>query len=136
MNLSSHCLSPLGSRLPCCLVGLVACALLGACTTNRPVWTTDPAQLTSIVKAGDHVSCTLNNYSRVEFKVTAVEPAALVGNSRHVPVADIAWIEIRRFDGGKTALFCVASVVAIAGLLVIGSNLGLGLDDAPVYLYP
>jgi hypothetical protein len=125
MNTSRSFLSGIPARLRCCVAGLVACAFLNACTTMQPVAAADLGKVTSIVNAGDRVACTLRDGSRVAFKVTAVEPAALVGDSRRVPVAEIAQMEIRRIDTGKTVLLCVVIVGAAVAIGAAASSPGL-----------
>ncbi|HUL54335.1 MAG TPA: hypothetical protein VLT83_13095 [Opitutaceae bacterium] len=127
MITSRHAPSAFAARLRCCLAGLTACAFLNACTTMQPVASADLAKLTSLVKAGDKVACTLRDGSHVAFAVTAVEPAALVGASRRVPVAEIAGIEVKRLDTTKTVLLGVVIVGAIAGLAAAAAHpLGTG----------
>lgn len=126
MNPSHQSLTRFTARLQRCLAGLVACAFLSACTTMRPVATADPAKLPSLVKAGDDVACTLRDGSHLAFKVVAVEPAALVGVSRRVPVADIAQLKIKRIDTGKTVLLCVGIVAAAVGIAAAFYRPGLG----------
>jgi len=121
MKTSRHSPSAFAARLRYCLAGLVACAFLNACTTMQPVATADLVKLPSVVKAGDDVACTLRDGSRLAFKVTAVEPEALVGASRRLPVADIAQLEIKRIDTGKTVLLCVVIVGAAVGIAAAAS---------------
>jgi hypothetical protein len=127
MNSARQFHSCFTTRLQRCLAGLVACAFLNACTTMRPVATADLAKLPSIVKAGDDVACTLRDGSHLAFKVAAIEPEALVGASRRVPVADIAQLEIKRIDAGKTVVLCV---------LIVGAAVAIGAAAAPRFSGP
>ena len=118
------------SALQIRFVGFVACALLNACTTMHTVPTVDVARLTSIVKVGDTVNCSLRDSTEVSFKVTQVEPGTLVGESRRLPVADIASVEIKRFSAGKTVLLGVGLVAV--GVVAYGlSNLAFMPSDIP-----
>jgi hypothetical protein len=54
------------------------------------------------------------------FKVTAVEPGVIVGDSRRVALADIVRIDIIKFSGRKTAA-AGATVVVAAALVLVGT---------------
>ena len=72
--------------------------------------------LTFAVQVGDQADCTLTDGTHVQFKVTAVEPAALVGSTRRVAAAEIVNLEIKRFDAVKT----LGAVAVVAGAVAIG----------------
>jgi hypothetical protein len=77
--------------------------------------------LISAVEVGDQVDCTLTDGTHVQFKVTAVEPVALVGGNRRVAAADIGRLELKRFDALKT-IGAVAVVAGAAALSVSSAH--------------
>jgi hypothetical protein len=115
------------SKLPLWFAALLACALLNACTTTRSIPAWDFVQLTSIVKPGDDVDCTLRDGTHAKFKVTSVAPDALYNGPTRVPVSDIGHIDAKRFSAGKTTLAVVGGVVLAAGIgLAAGGMGGMG----------
>lgn len=71
---------------------------------------------------GDQVNCKMSDGTQKAFIVTAVEPATLVGENVRVPVADIMFIEVTRFDGTKTIKETgkfVGSVVLVTGVIAL-----------------
>lgn len=104
----------------------MAATLLGACTTMQSVQTADLAQLTSIVKVDDTVTCTLRNGSTTTIKVTSVETDALVGGTQRVAVADVTGAEIKRVDTTKSVLLGLAVVAGVAVAASAGGGGGGG----------
>jgi hypothetical protein len=102
------------------IAGLVACTLLNACTTTRPLAAAELVHVSTLVQVGDTVACALRDGTSKTFKVTAVEPAALSGKNVRLAVEDIAHISIRRFSAKKTLIFS-ATVVGI-GLLMMATH--------------
>lgn len=109
---------------------VLSAALLGGCTSVKPVNTYDIARLPTLVKSGDRVDCILVDGSKVRLTVIRTEPDALVSNERRVPVATITHAEIRRLSPGKTILLVAG--VAVAGAAAYGlSNLAFFPAMAP-----
>lgn len=92
---------------------LLACS---GCTTMQTVPPSALVNLTSAVQVGDQADCTLTDGTHLQFKVIAVEPAALVGGSRRVAAAEIVHLELKRFDAVKT----LGAVAVVAGAAALG----------------
>ena len=96
---------------------MICLALLSSgCTTVQTVPPSALVCLPSVVRVGDRVACTLADGSHLQFEVTAVEPAALVGGTRRVTFAEIVHLELRRFDACKT----IGAFTVIAGAAALG----------------
>ena len=90
--------------------------LLSGCTTMQIVPPSSLVNLTSAVQVGDQADCTLTDGTHVQFKVTAVEPAALVGDTHRVATAEIVHLELKRFDAVKT----FGAIAVVAGAAALG----------------
>ena len=68
-----------------------------------------------------------------QFRVTAVEPDALVGNDVRVACSDIGILQVERTDPAQTNVAVWVTVgVILTGLLIYGlSHMGPGFTDAP-----
>jgi hypothetical protein len=103
--------------------GLICLSLLWTgCTSTRFQSAAQGANVAAEVRVGDRVECKLQDGSKQGFVVKTVEAGALVGESIRVPIADIASLEITRFDGKKTMVEAgkvVGGVVLISGLLAL-----------------
>jgi hypothetical protein len=96
---------------------IVSVALLfSGCTSMQTVAPSGLGNLTAVVRVDDQVDCTLTDGTHVQFKVTAVEPAALVGGTRRVATAEIVHLGLKRFDVVKT----VGAVAVVAGAAALG----------------
>lgn len=107
---------------------LEAISLLGlsACTSLHITAVPISSAQTLEVKAGQRVRVTGKLGDRTHFRVTAVESDALRGANHHVRFADIALLEVRRFDKRKT----VVLVTAVAGLVLIAvAQVAHGYDE-------
>lgn len=94
-------------------------ALLGSgCTSTRFVSTAGSTDLTTRIHPGDRVDCRMPDGTTKSFVVTAVEPAAVVGDSIRLSTAEISYIEVTGFDGKKT-LKAAGGVAVIAGLVAV-----------------
>jgi hypothetical protein len=105
-------------------IAIVICLslLFSGCTSTRFHSPSQGANLSAEIRVGDKVDCRMNDGTQKVFTVTAVEPAALVGESVRVPVADISSIEVTRLDGTKTIKETgkvVGGVVLLTGLLAL-----------------
>lgn len=101
------------------VAGVLACSLLGACTTTQVVSWPQPGDITQYVKPGDTAKFTLRDNSAITLKVKEVTPEAVTGESHRVFMKDVAKVEVVRFSKGRTALVVVA-VAATAGGLAYG----------------
>jgi hypothetical protein len=77
------------------------------------------------VTVGEEVSVTRVDGQKLRFKVTAVEPDALVGTQVRVRYQDIAKLEVRRHDRNETGTV----VAVVGGALVLA--LGYALSHIP-----
>jgi hypothetical protein len=75
-----------------------------------------PSQLPA-VKPGETVVLTTRSGQTQSFEVTAVEADALVGKNIRVPYADIATLNVRRFNSARTGI--VAIVVGAIALIAV-----------------
>lgn len=101
--------------------------LFSGCTSTRLHHPSAGANLLAEVRVGDQINCRMNDGTDKAFTITAVEPAALVGEAGRVPLADISFLEVTRFDGKKTILqtgkvvgAVVICTAALAGLGLMG----------------
>ena len=105
---------------------LVAMSFVGtsACTSMQSVQMPGATQVPAVA-VGEEVSVSRVDGQKLKFKVTAVEPDALVGAEVRVRYQDIAKLEVRRHDRNETG-----TVVAIvSGALVLA--LGYALSHMP-----
>lgn len=109
-----------GSRWRQPLVSFAATAVLAAsgCSSLQVVPVEQPAGRLPAVHAGEQVQVTRHDGRKDAFRVTAVEPDALVGKDVRVPYADIAVLKVRRADEGHTALI-VSTVAGVVLALVV-----------------
>ena len=105
-----------GSRRLIALV-LVA-ALLGACTTSRPIDIGAGTDLAAGVKPDDYVEITTFDGQELAFKVLRVEPEALVGEGVRVERAEIETLEVTEPSLGRMA--AVIGGTGLAVFLIIG----------------
>jgi hypothetical protein len=90
--------------------------LLMSCTALEGVTIPGTATPRALVTAqvGDKVVVTTKAGEKKTFRVTAVEPDALVGKNVRIAYADMSTLSIKQVRAGKTALVVVAVVLAIA----------------------
>ena len=108
---------------------------VSGCTTMQSVplpgsgATAGPIAPALAVHVGDQVRVRTTSGQILEFKVTALEPGALVGGNLRVTHDQIAGLEIKRTDKRATALTVVVVVIAVllvgAGAAVAQSGIGL-----------
>jgi hypothetical protein len=106
---------------------------LAACTSLQGVpMPPDPGK-TPAVKVGEKVEVTKKNGDIVQFRVTAVEPDALVGKDVRVAYSDIGILQVERTDPAQTNVAVWVTVgVILTGLLIYGlSHLGALSSDSP-----
>jgi len=96
------------------VAGLIALALLCACSTTRPVIITDPQSLAGQITAGDRIEIEKKDGAVLKFKVTEVSPAGLRGGTVFVPGEDIARVSV--IKGVHPAM--VVFLVLLAGTAV------------------
>ncbi|HSD75565.1 MAG TPA: hypothetical protein VLB75_12415 [Steroidobacteraceae bacterium] len=99
-------------------------AWTSACTSMQSVPMPGHAQVPAVA-VGEEVSVTRVDGQKLTFKVTAVEPDALVGAGVRVRYQDIAKLEVRRHDRNETG-----TVVAVLGGAVMIA-LGYALSHIP-----
>ena len=97
-------------------IGLISVVASG-CTTTQAVRQPQAATVTTLVKPGDTIDCTLRDGTNWKFKIVRVEPNALIGATQQVKVQDLTYLKIKRFSAGKTIL----AVVGIAGIILGGA---------------
>lgn len=95
-----------------------------ACTSMQNVAMPGQAQVPAVA-VGEEVSVTKVDGQKLTFKVTAVEPDALIGAGVRVRYQDIAKLEVRRHDRNETG-----TVVAVLGGAVVLA-LGYALSHIP-----
>ncbi len=89
-------------------------AWTSACTSMQTVPMPRAGPQVPAVAVGEEVSVTQVDGREVNFKVTAVEPDALVGADVRVRYEDIARLEARRPDQGETS-----AVVGVVGAVLV-----------------
>jgi hypothetical protein len=71
------------------------------------------------------VTCILRDESQASFRVTAIEPTALISGEQRFAIADIKEIKVERFDMAKTAkkagMFTLKTVGVTVVLLSYGA---------------
>ena len=105
-----------GSRRLIALV-LVA-ALLGACTTSRPIDIGAGTDLGAKVKPEDYVEVTTIDGQALAFEVLQVEPDALVGKGVRVERDQIGTLEVTEPSVGRTA--AAVGGTGLAVFLIVG----------------
>jgi hypothetical protein len=108
------------------MVTLLAMSLVWAsgCTSMQSV-PMPGSQRVPAVAVGEDVSVTRHDGQKLRFKVTAVEPDALVGSKMRVRYPDIAKLEVRRHDRNETGTV----VAVVGGALVVA--IGYALSHMP-----
>lgn len=106
------------SRRRCMLAALVAGWMLVSCTSLKPVRSD---QVHSSLKAGDTVQIVNKDGTQTTFEIVAVTSDAIVGRDRRIAFSDIAELQKREVDAGKTAglVAAILGFVAILALPVI-----------------
>jgi hypothetical protein len=128
-------------RPPTRLGRLIATSLLcvalftSACTTTQAVHTAGAADLRTLFQPGDEVACTLTNGDQANLKLTAVEPDAIIADGRRINGAEIAGVQITRFDKKKTTAVAVGVVVGLAAGAAAASSMFSGIK-VPVMGHP
>jgi hypothetical protein len=114
------------SQLKATVTLLVAMNLAwtSACTSMQSVSMPGRTQVPAVA-VGEKVSVTKVDGQKLTFKVTAVEPDALVGAGVHVRYQEIAKLEVRRYDRSETG-----TVVAVVGGAMVVA-LGYALSHMP-----
>jgi hypothetical protein len=105
------------------LVMALNCVWTSACTSMHAVPV--PGKQVPAVTVGEEVAVTTVDGQKLKFKVTAVEPDALVGAGVRVRYLDIAKLEVRRHDRNETGTV----VAVVSGALVVA--LGYALSHMP-----
>lgn len=109
----------------------VASFLVTSCTSLHRV-SIPGAETTAAapaVQVGDSVVVNTRAGAEKKFKVTAIEPDALVGKDVRVPYNDMASLSVRQTSTGKTTLAVVLIVLGI--LIIVGTDaLADGTEEA------
>jgi hypothetical protein len=107
--------------------------LLMSCTTleGRPIPGTGTPQTLTTAQVGNRVVVTTKAGETKTFKVTAVEPDALVGKDVRIAYADMSTLSVRRVKAAQTLLVVatVALVIAVAATIKAGHELNKVLTD-------
>jgi|SRR5882672_5880142 len=92
---------------------------LSACTSLQGVPMPAEPGKTPAVKVGEQVEVTNKKGETLKFRVTALEPDALVGKNVRVPYTDISILQVERTDPAQTGVtvWIVAGVI-LTGLLI------------------
>ena len=99
--------------------------LVTSCTTLERVSIPGSETTAQVsVQVGDSVVATTRTGEEKKFKVTAIEPDALVGKDVRVPYADMATLSVKESNKGMTTL--AVALVVLGILIVVGAN---GLAD-------
>jgi hypothetical protein len=100
------------------LISTLAYAL-AACTSLQGVPISHEPGKTPAVKVGETVEVTNSKGETLKFKVTAIEPDALVGKDIRVPYVEITTLQVERNDPAQTGvtLWIVGGVI-LTGLLI------------------
>lgn len=86
------------------------------------------------VQVGDSVVVNTKAGEEKKFKVTAIEPASLVGKDVRVPYADMASLSVKRTSTGKTTLTVALIVLGI--LIIVGSDALMDGTEEAIDLIP
>ena len=122
--------SPSTARAAAAVASLISCVFLSSgCTSLQTVPSAGVSDLTSIVRVGDTVACTLRSGPPVTFNVTAVEPTFIADGPRKTYASDLTQLEIRRFSAAKT-------IILVAVLVGGGAALAEGIRGAHIALGP
>lgn len=97
---------------------MLVAALLGACTTSRPIDIGAGTELAARVQPDDYVEVTTFDGQELAFKVLRVEPEALVGEDIRVERAQIETLEVTEPSLGRTA--AVVGGTGLAVFLIVG----------------
>ena len=96
--------------------------LLTSCTTleGRPVPAPGTPQTQTIAQVGNRVVVTTKAGETKAFKVTAVEPDALVGKNVRIAYADMSTLSVKRAKARQTVItvLAIVLVIAIAGTAI------------------
>jgi hypothetical protein len=113
------------------IVLLSICVSVTGCSTTRTLPRHDSiAEVqASGVKPGTKVVVTLTSGEVRTFRITAVEGDALLGSNTRIPYADIAKLEVKRFDGRRTAGVAGATLLVLLGGLVYLVHQAANYDD-------
>jgi hypothetical protein len=118
------------ARVALAVASLICCVFLSSgCTSLQTVPSAGVSDLTSIVRVGDTVMCTLRSGPPVTFNVTAVEPNFIADGPRTTYASDLTQLEIRRFSAAKT-------IILVAVLVGGGAALAEGIRGAHFALGP
>lgn len=102
-------------------------AWTAGCTSLHTVEVGNSSSGIPPVIVGQVVRVTTKEGQKQEFKVTRVEPDALVGVNAHVRYEEIGTLEVRAHDPGKTA---IAITVAVIGGILLAVALAQAVSDA------
>ncbi len=128
-----------GFRLAVAMLTIVS-VLLSGCTTLRSVplpAAGQPGQAVT-VKVGDDVQVQLKSGEALAFKITAIEPDALVGKKAQnggdvrTRFQDMTGLRVKRVDPVRTgaAVLGGAAVLAVVALLVAAASGGIAFMPA------
>jgi hypothetical protein len=113
---------------------LALCLFASGCTTLQsvalPTPGPAPAGKAFAVHVGDSVEIQTKAGPTLTFKVTAVEPDALVGEKVRVKYDDMSTLQVRRIAKGYTAMTAgaVVSTILLVGLIYALAHMGPGMS--------
>lgn len=108
--------------------------LLSGCVSLRSVPLPAPGPSATVAaKVGDQVRVQTRGGETFEFKVTAVEPDALVGKDRRVRYEEISGLQVRHLDKLRTGGAVVGTTLGVAAvaLLIIAATGGIAIMAGP-----
>jgi hypothetical protein len=108
------------------LIALLLLALLGGCTTLRPV-DMPPDQLQHLIVSegllapGDRVRLVTTDDREYRFRVVEidVERGLIIAKDASVPIEDVVAVETREFSKGKTAALTGGALAAWVIILIL-----------------
>ncbi|HEY7363023.1 MAG TPA: hypothetical protein VIE37_02865 [Methylomirabilota bacterium] len=100
-------------------VALLVGLLLGSCTSLTPVRSDE---VHTSLKAGDTVQIVTRDGKTTTFEIVAVTMEAIVGQDHRIAFVDIAELQKREVDAGKTVgmVAAILGVIALIALPIIG----------------
>ena len=117
-NAKSTC-QPRGLRL----LLIVSCMslLTNACTEYRLVQSDDGKRGVTTLAVGDTVEVVTVDATKLEFKISAIEEDALLGDNVRVPIEDVRTISVRQLNVGRSRMALVAIVLTAASIYALQS---------------
>ena len=93
--------------------------LNAACTQSRLIKPDNGEPAVTTLAVGDTVEVVTADANKVEFKITAIEEDALVGDDVRVAFGDVRIISVRYLAIGRASLILVPVIVTAAGISAV-----------------